>query len=128
MKVYKNRGEFMKKFFSLIVMLAIIAGIGYFAYTEFIKTKTPDVVAVDTGSMAVEEIDDKEFEKIDTETKKLIEKYTYAETYASFTELDQEKQEDETYQVPKYADKKLSLVSASKQKDGSVVAIFEEIK
>lgn len=118
----------MKKFFSILVILAIIAGGGYFIYNEFVKTKTPDVVAKDTGSIAVEEINDEDFEQIDKETKELIEKYKYVETYESFDELNQGKQEDESYLVSKYDGKKLSLVSASKQKDGSIVAIFEEMK
>ena len=118
----------MKKIFSTLVILAILAGGGYFVYSEFVKTKTPDVVAKDTGSMAVEEINDEEFEKIDKETKELIKKYEYVETFDSFDELNQRKQEDESYSISKYDDKKLSLVSASKQKDGAIVAIFEEMK
>ncbi|MEG0286067.1 MULTISPECIES: hypothetical protein [Vagococcus] len=118
----------MKKFFSLLVMLAIVAGGGYFVFNEFVKTKTPDVVAKDTGSIAVEEINDEEFAKIDGETKELLKKYDLVESYDSFEELNKTKQEDESYLVSKYEGKKLTLVSASKQKDGTVVAIFEELK
>lgn len=116
----------MKKFFSILVLLLILAGGGYFVYNEFLKTKEPDVVAVDTGSINVDEIDAKEFEKLDKETKELIKKYKYVETLASFGALDELKQEDNSYIIEKYSDKKLYLINASKQKDGSVVAIFND--
>ncbi|MBO0477984.1 membrane lipoprotein lipid attachment site-containing protein [Vagococcus sp. DIV0080] len=116
----------MKKIFSTIVLLLVLAGGGYFIYTEFVKAKTPDVVAVDTGTITVDQIDQKEFEKLDKETKELIKKYEYVETVGSFDELNGMKQEDGSYIVPKYGDKKLYLISAAKQKEGQVVAIFSD--
>lgn len=116
----------MKKFFSVLVMLIILGGGGYFVYNEFVKTKEPDVVAEDTGSIKVEDIDSKEFEKLDKETKDLIKKYEYVETLDSFDELNKLKQEDNSYNVSKYSNKKLFLVSASKQKDGTIIAIFDD--
>lgn len=116
----------MKKFFSMLVMLVIIGGGGYFVYNEFVKSKEPDVVAVNTGSIDVKEIDTKEYEKLDQETKELIKKYTYFETLASFDVLDELKQADNSYTIEKYSDKKLYLISASKQQDGTIVAIFDD--
>ncbi len=83
-------------------------------------------MAVDTGSIKVEEIDSKEFEKLDQETKELIKRYEYVETMSSFDELNGLKQEDNSYNIQKYFDKKLFLISASKQQDGSIVAIFDD--
>ena len=116
----------MKNFFSILVMVIILGCGGYFVYNEFVKSKEPDVVAVDTGSIKVEEIDSKEFEKLDQEIKELIKKYEYVETISSFDELNGLKQEDNSYNIQKYSDKKLFLISASKQQDGSIVAIFDD--
>ena len=124
--VKKRRGDLMKNFFSILVMVIILGGGGYFVYNEFVKSKEPDVVAVDTGSIKVEEIDSKEFEKLDQEIKELIKKYEYVETMSSFDELNGLKQEDNSYNIQKYSDKKLFLISASKQQDGSIVAIFDD--
>ncbi|MDT2814697.1 hypothetical protein [Vagococcus carniphilus] len=117
----------MKKFFSILVFLVIAAGGGYFVYNEYMKSKTPDVVATNTGKMDVNELDTAEYEKIDKETKKLAEKYKYIETFESFEILEGLEKED-TYQLDKYPDQKLYLITASKQKDGSVVAVFADKK
>lgn len=116
----------MKKIFSILVFVVILAGGGYFAYNEFMKTKTPDVIAVDTGSIAVEEINSEEFEKLDKETKDLIKKYEYVQEYSSFEELNKNQEEDGSYLVSDYGEKKLFLVNATKQKDGQVVAVFSD--
>lgn len=115
----------MKKFFSVLVFLVIAAGGGYFIYNEYMQTKAPDVVATDTGKIKVNELDSAEYAKIDKETKKFAEEYKYVETFESFDELEGF-QKDETYQIDKYPDKTLYLVTASKQKDGSVVGVFTD--
>ena len=119
-------GGNVKKIFSSLVFLIAVAGVGYFVSTEYINTQDDHIVAVDTGKITVDEIDDKDFENLDKETKALVEKYPYSESFESFDELNRLKLDDESYEVAKYGDKKLYLIIASKQKDGSVVAVFDE--
>lgn len=116
----------MKKIFSMIVLLVIVVGGGYFIYTDYIKTSTPEEVAVNTGTMTVNDIADDEFDKLDKETQELAQKYTYNETFDSFDQLNEAKQEDDSYLVSKYDNQPLYLVMASKQKDGAVFAIFDD--
>ncbi|HCM90261.1 MULTISPECIES: hypothetical protein [Vagococcus] len=115
----------MKKFFSILVFVVILAGGGYFVYNEYMRTQKPDAVAVDTGKITVDEINQKEFEKLDKETQEIAKKYKYLENFESFDQLDTLKQEDGSYKVDKYSDEKLFLKVASKQKDGSVVGVFD---
>ncbi len=117
----------MKKFFSILVFLMIAAGGGYFVYNEYIKSKSPDVVATDTGKIKVNELDTSEYEKLDQETKKMAEKYKYIETFDSF-EILYGLEEEGVYQIEKYPNQNLYLITASKQKDGSVVAVFSDKK
>lgn len=120
------RGGKLKKIFSTIVLLVIVVGGGYFIYTDYIKTKTPEEVAVNTGTMTVNDISDDEFDKLDKETQELAKQYAYNETFDSFDQLNEAKQEDESYLISKYDNQKLYLIMASKQKDGAVFAIFDD--
>lgn len=115
----------MKKFFSILIFVVILAGGGYFVYNEYMGTKKPDTVASDTGKIKVEEINQEEFEKLDKETQEIAKKYKYLEDFDSFDQLDSLKQEDGSFKVDKYPDEKLFLKVASKQKDGSVVGVFD---
>lgn len=109
-------------------MLALIAGGGYFFYSEQVKQKTPDKVATDTGQINIEEIkkEPKKEEEEGTETEKLVKKFGFSDTFESWDELDAALLEDGSYQLEKYPEESLYLVFAGKQEDGQILAIFSD--
>ncbi|MGO2083771.1 hypothetical protein [Vagococcus sp.] len=113
----------MKKFISVLIIVLVIAGGGYFYYTEVMKTKAPDKIATNTGTTTVK----KEVLKERTEeVKKVKEKFSYEETFESWDSLDGLLNDDGSYTVSKYPDKKLYLVMATQQEDEKIIAVFND--
>ena len=113
---------------SWLIMLALIAGGGYFFYSEQVKQKTPDKIATDTGQMNIEEIkkEPKKEEQEGTETEELLKKFDFSDTFESWDALDAALSDDGSYQLDKYPDEALYLVFAGKQDDGQILAIFSD--
>lgn len=106
-----------KRIFSILILLIIIGGVGYYFYTEQVKGGAPDVVAKDTGSIDLSKIEQTDDSKT-TEGK-------YKEEFESWDALD-EKAKDDTYVLDQYPDKTLYLISATKQANGKVLAVFDD--
>lgn len=114
-----------KKIFSTIILVVILVGVGYFFYTEQLQSQAPDVVAEDTGTLSIEEIDKSDYESYDKEFKNLEKKYEYTEVFDTWESLNDDDEAD-VYHIPKYPNKDLYLVYASKQGDGKIAAVFSD--
>lgn len=107
-----------KRIFSILILVIIIGGIGYYFYTEQVKGGAPDIVAKDTGSIDLSKIEQTDDSKTTTEGK-------YTEEFESWDALD-DKAKDGIYVLDQYPDKSLYLISATKQADGKIVAVFDD--
>jgi len=106
----------VKKIFSILMLLVILGGVGYYFYTEQIKGGAPDVVAKDTGSIDLSKVQ---------QTDETKEEGKYKEEFDSWDALDATAK-DGIYQIDKYPNKSLYLVSATKETNGKVLAVFDD--
>jgi len=106
----------IKKIFSVLILVIILGGVGYYFYTEQIKGGKPDIVAKDTGSIDLSKVQQ-------TDTTK--EKGKYEEEFDSWDALDATAK-DGIYQIEKYPNKSLYLISATKESNGKILAIFDD--
>ncbi|MGX6969531.1 hypothetical protein [Vagococcus bubulae] len=111
-----------KRIFSILILVIIIGGVGYYFYTEQIKGGAPDIVAKDTGSIDLSKIEQTDDSKTDSKT---TDEGKYTEEFESWDALD-DKAKDGIYTLDKYPDKTLYLISATKQADGKIMAVFDD--
>ncbi|MGY3750341.1 hypothetical protein [Vagococcus acidifermentans] len=112
----------MKKLFALIGIIAVVGAGGYYYYTSTRQT-APDSSNVSTGSTEL----DGQMLGGDAPVKKDINDSPYRATYKSWDELDEARTEEkEIFDVAEFPGKRLRLISAEKQQDGTYLAIFEE--
>lgn len=121
----------MKKFFSALIFIILIGGGGYFFYTQVQQTKAPDKVATDTGTVVIQKEElAKEAEEAKKIAKKVKEKRKnvkeYKETFPSWEEFNNKENDDTSYTTEEHPDKKLYLVVASENEDGSISATFND--
>jgi len=110
----------VKKIFSILILLIIVGGVGYYFYTEQVKGGKPDVVAKDTGTIDLSKI-----QQSNDKNNVKKEEGKYEVDFDSWDALD-DSAKDGIYQVDKYPDKSLYLVSATKQGNGKILAIFND--
>ncbi|RHH71222.1 MULTISPECIES: hypothetical protein [Vagococcus] len=109
--------KLLKRIVSILILLVIIGGVGYYFYTEQIKGGSPDIVAKDTGSI--------DLSKIEQTVESNTGEGKYQVTFDSWDALD-EKAKDGVYSVDEYPNTSLYLVSATKQADGKILAVFDD--
>lgn len=106
-----------KRIVSILMLLIIIGGVGYYFYTEQVKGGAPDIVAKDTGSI--------DLSKIEQTTDSKPSEGKYKIEFDSWDALDG-KAKDGVYMVDDYPDTSLYLISATKQADGKILAVFDD--